>query len=189
MSATHGHERASQGMWACGARPWKGPRGRRSAATLRGVSLDFVKRIPTPAEHRLLAESVGWHDAFAWEAMPASLAASLAGVVVLDAGQPIAMGRVVGDGAFYFYVQDVVVAPEHQGQDVVVAPEHQGQGVGGRIVESLVEQVERIGPPKSFIGLFAAGRAAALYERLGFAAHPGMTGMFRVVQEPAVAQG
>ena len=142
------------------------------------MSLDFVNRIPTPAEHRLLAESVGWHDAFAWEAMPASLAASLAGVVVLDAGQPIGMGRVVGDGAFYFYVQDVVVAPEHQ-----------GQGVGGRIVESLVEQVERIGPPKSFVGLFAAGRAAALYERRGFAAHRGMTGMFRVVQEPAVAQG
>lgn len=137
------------------------------------MSFEFLARVPTPAEHRLLAESVGWHDAFAWEAMPASLSASVAGVVVMYDGQPVGMGRVIGDGAFYFYVQDVAVAPEHQ-----------GNGIGTVIVESLIEQVERIGPPKSFIGLFAAGRATALYEQHGFAAHPGMAGMFRVVQQP-----
>lgn len=142
------------------------------------MSYDFQLRVPTPDEHRILAESVGWHDAFAWDAMPASLAASVAGVVVLHDGRPVGMGRVVGDGAFYFYVQDVVVTPELH-----------GQGIGTRIVDCLVEQVERIAPPKSFIGLFAAGRASALYERHGFAAHPGMVGMFRVVQEPVVASG
>lgn len=136
------------------------------------VSFEFLARVPTPAEHRLLAESVGWHHAFAWEAMPASLSASVAGVVVLYDGRPVGMGRVVGDGAFYFYVQDVVVAPEHQ-----------GNGIGTVIVESLLEQVEAVAPPRSFVGLFAAGRAASLYERAGFAVPPGMTGMFRVVRE------
>ncbi|HSE09861.1 MAG TPA: GNAT family N-acetyltransferase [Nocardioidaceae bacterium] len=142
------------------------------------MSFEFLRRVPTPQEHRLLAESVGWHDAFAWEALPASLSASVAGVVVLHEGQPIGMGRVVGDGAFYFYVQDVVVCPERQ-----------GIGIGTVIVESLIEQVEQIAPPKSFIGLFAAGGAAALYERHGFAARSGMTGMFRVVQQAAVPAG
>lgn len=141
------------------------------------MAFEFLSRVPTPAEHRLLAESVGWHDAFAWEAMPASLAASVAGVVVRYDGQPVGMGRVIGDGAFYFYVQDVAVAPEHQ-----------GNGIGTVIVESLIEQVERIGPPKSFIGLFAAGRAASLYEGHGFEAHPGMTGMFRLAQQPSATQ-
>ena len=140
------------------------------------MSFEFLARVPTPAEHRLLAESVGWHDAFAWEAMPASLSASVAGVVVMYDGQPVGMGRVIGDGAFYFYVQDVAVAPEHQ-----------GNGIGTVIVESLIEQVERIGPPRSFIGLFAAGRAFALYAQHGFATHPGMAGMFRVVQQPTPA--
>jgi GNAT superfamily N-acetyltransferase len=135
------------------------------------MSLEFFARVPSADEHRLLAESVGWTDAFAWEAMPASLSASVAGVVVLDGARPVGMGRVVGDGAFYFYVQDVVVVPAMQ-----------GKGIGKVIVESLVDQVERIAPPKSFIGLFAAGRAAALYERHGFAQHAGMTGMFRLVQ-------
>jgi GNAT superfamily N-acetyltransferase len=140
------------------------------------VSFEFLPRVPTVDEHRLLAESVGWGDAFAWEAMPASLSASVAGVVVLYDGQPVGMGRVIGDGSFYFYVQDVVVLPEHQ-----------GHGIGTVIVESLIEQVEQVAAPKSFVGLFAAGRAAALYERHGFAAHPGMTGMFRVVQSPVAA--
>jgi GNAT superfamily N-acetyltransferase len=140
------------------------------------VPFDILARIPTPVEHRLLCESVGWQDAFEWEAMPASLAASVAGVVVLDEGRPIGMGRVVGDGVFYFYIQDVAVLPEYQ-----------ERGIGTRILESLVEQVERVASPKGFIGLFAAGRAAALYERHGFAAHPGMTGMFQVVQQPAAA--
>ena len=142
------------------------------------MSFEFLPRVPTPDEHRLLAESVGWHDAFAWEAMPASLASSVAGVVVLYDGRPIGMGRVIGDAAFYFYVQDVVVVPEHQ-----------GIGIGTVILESLIEQVERSAPPKSFIGLFAAGRAAALYERHGFEAHAGMAGMFRVVQPSAASVG
>lgn len=137
------------------------------------MSFEFLARVPTPAEHRLLAESVGWGHAFDWAAMPASLSASVAGVVVTYDGRPVGMGRVVGDGVFYFYVQDVAVVPEHQ-----------GHGIGTVIVESLVEQVEQVAPPKSFIGLFAAGRAASLYERHGFAAHPGMTGMSRVVPEP-----
>lgn len=141
------------------------------------MSPELVSRVPSSAEHRLLAESVGWHDAFAWEAMPASLAASVAGVVVLDGAQPVGMGRVVGDGAFYFYVQDVVVVPELQ-----------GRGIGAAIVDRLVEQVEQVAPPRSFIGLFAAGHATTLYERHGFAQHPGMTGMFRVVQ-PRVSAG
>lgn len=140
------------------------------------MSLEFLARVPSADEHRLLAESAGWHDAFAWEAMPASLSASVAGVVVLDGARLVGMGRVVGDGAFYFYVQDVVVVPEMQ-----------AQGIGAVIVQSLVEQVERVAPPRSFIGLFAAGGAVALYERHGFAAHPGMTGMFRVVQEASTA--
>ena len=142
------------------------------------MSYEFLHRPPTPAEHRLLAESVGWGHGFAWDAMPASLAASFAGVVVLHEGGPVAMGRVVGDGAYYFYVQDVAVLPGHQ-----------HAGLGRRIVQQLVAEVARVAPPKAFIGLFATNQAVGLYDGHGFAQHPGMTGMFRVVPaaEPAVS--
>lgn len=134
------------------------------------MTLEYVDRVPVPAEHRRLAESVGWTHAFDWDAMPASLAASVCGVVVERHGEAVAMGRVVGDGAFYFYVQDVVVLPELQ-----------RQGVGDEVLRRLVARVEALAPPKAFIGLFAAGESARLYERHGFAVHQGMTGMFRVV--------
>jgi GNAT superfamily N-acetyltransferase len=135
------------------------------------MTYEYLPRVATPAEHRLVAEAVGWDHAFDWSAMPLSLARSVAGVVVLHEGGPVGMGRVIGDGAFYFYVQDVAVMPEHQ-----------GRGVGGEIVDRLWAQIETLAPPKGFVGLFAAGPAARLYERRGFAAHPGMAGMFRVVQ-------
>ena len=137
------------------------------------MDLQYVDRVPTPVEHRMLADSVGWTHAFAWDAMPASLAGSFCGVTVLRDGTAVAMGRVVGDGTFYFYVQDVVVHPELH-----------GRGIGNEVLRRLVAQVNGVAPPKAFVGLFAAGESSAFYERHGFAAHQGMTGMFRVVPDP-----
>lgn len=134
------------------------------------MSIEYVDRVPSAAEHRLLSDSVGWTHAFDWSAMPASLAASVCGVTVLRDGEPVGMGRVVGDGVFYFYVQDVVVLPELH-----------GRGIGNEVLRRLVARVDEIAPPKAFIGLFAAGTSTAFYERHGFAVHDGMAGMFRVV--------
>jgi GNAT superfamily N-acetyltransferase len=133
---------------------------------------EYVDRLPTPGEHQMLCESVGWGPAFDFSAMPASLAGSFCGVTVLRDGAAVAMGRVIGDGTYYFYVQDVVVLPELH-----------GQGIGNEVLRRLVAQVDAVAPPKAFIGLFAAGSSTDFYERHGFAVHDGMTGMFRVVPE------
>jgi GNAT superfamily N-acetyltransferase len=134
------------------------------------VSYTYVERVTTPQEHRALARAVGWGDAFVWDVVPASLAASVCGVVAVQDARVVGMGRVIGDGAFYFYLQDVAVDPAHQ-----------GRGVGSELVTRLLLQVERVAPPDAFVGLFAAEASGALYERYGFAVHPGMTGMYRGV--------
>lgn len=129
-------------------------------------------RVPTADEHRRLAGAVGWADAFWWESMPASLAGSTCGVVVHDhAGTLVGMGRVVGDGAFYFYVEDVAVDPGHR-----------GQGLGRRIVEALVDQVRGIAPGHCFVGLFATPAAERLYQRLGWEEKE-MRGMWRMLRD------
>ena len=75
----------------------------------------FANAVPTVDQHGSLAVAVGWADSFRWEAMPASLAGSVCGVVAFaETGEAVAMGRVVGDGAFYFYIQDVAVHPDHR---------------------------------------------------------------------------
>ena len=88
---------------------------------------------------------------------------------VFHTGQPIGMGRVVGDGAIFFYLQDIAVVPEHQ-----------GCGVGARIVDRLIAYLSSAAPERAFVGLFAAAGKQPFYERYGFRAHSALTGMFQV---------
>lgn len=136
----------------------------------------LVTRMPTPGEHRSLAEAVGWSHAFEWETMPASLDGSVFGVVAIDDGQVVGMGRLVGDGIKYFYVQDLAVRPSHQ-----------GRGVGTVLLRRLLDHVARTAPATAFVGLFATPGAVSLYQRAGFA-FGDMSGMVRLV-EPEAASG
>ena len=130
----------------------------------------LLDRLPTPAEHRRLAEAVGWTTAFDWDTMPASLAASLAGVVALDGDNAVGMGRLVGDGVKYFYVQDLAVLPAYQ-----------GAGIGTALLRRLLDHVTSTAPSTAFVGLFATDEAVSLYQRNGFT-RGDMTGMFRLVE-------
>lgn len=126
-------------------------------------------RLPTPEEHRHLALRVGWEHGFHWPALAASLQSSLAGVVALDGNEVVGMGRLVGDGEMYFYIQDVAVDPAYQ-----------GRGIGQKIVEALLHYVRETSQGPVFVGLFATDAALPLYERNGFS-RGDMTGMFRLV--------
>lgn len=130
------------------------------------------RRVATPAEHRRLAEAVGWGAAFDWPTTPASLDASLFGVVARGSGETVGMGRLVGDGVKYFYVQDVAVDPAWQ-----------GRGIGQAIVEALLGWIAEIAPAAAFVGLFATEAAMPLYRRTGFGTE-GLQGMARLV-DPA----
>ena len=75
----------------------------------------FLDTVPTLAEHPGLSDQVGWADSFRWSAMAASLAGSCCGTVVFDhTDNSWGMGRAVGDGAFFFYLQDIAVLPDHR---------------------------------------------------------------------------
>lgn len=140
--------------------------------TIPHVPYTAVDRVATLAEHRQLAGLVGWEDSFRWEAMPGSLAGSSCGTVVLDeAGAIVAMGRVVGDGAFFFYVQDVAVHPQHR-----------HRGLGTMVVERLQAQVTALAGGTAFLGLFSTPDAESLYQRTGFARRPGLTGMWQILK-------
>ena len=133
----------------------------------------YLERIPSADEHRALWEAVGWGALDARMAV-ASLANTLHGVVVYHGEQLVGMGRMVGDGAMYFYIQDVAVLPEHQ-----------RQGIGRGILERLIRYAQSRRSPEglAFTGLFAAEGTEAFYEAFGFRNHaPGMTGMFTVYE-------
>lgn len=140
-------------------------------------SYTVAERLATPEEYRALCIAVGWEQVMNFAAAPAALARSLYGVVALRDGLAAGMGRVVGDGAIFFSLQDIAVLPEHQ-----------GAGLGAQIVESLLGYVARTAPPQAFVSLFAVAGKQPFYERFGFHAHPALTGMFQVTPLALAAQ-
>ncbi|MDE5596845.1 MAG: GNAT family N-acetyltransferase [Lachnospiraceae bacterium] len=81
-------------------------------------------------------------------------------------GKVIGMGRLVGDGAMYWYLQEIIVLPEYQ-----------GKGIGKSIVNRLIEHIksEAVQGTKIEIGLTAVKGKEPFYEKFGFSVCP--TGM------------
>lgn len=112
-------------------------------------------RLPTLLEYRQLCESVGWGHVMNFDVTESALENSVAGFTIqLENGLVIAMGRIVGDGAIYFYIQDVVVAPDYQ-----------KQGIGTAILSSLFDYLRENAPSKSFVGLFSTPHAVEFYKK------------------------
>ncbi|MFE9655711.1 GNAT family N-acetyltransferase [Micromonospora sp. NPDC006431] len=129
----------------------------------------LVDRLPTVEEFVAVTTAVGWTEAYDPAAIPASLAASLHGVVAVEGDRVIGIGRLIGDGAIYYYLQDLAVVPEWQ-----------RRGVGAAILDRLEEWIAGRASSRTFVGLFATGESVSLYRRFGYAVHDEMTGMFRV---------
>lgn len=88
-----------------------------------------------------------------------ALANDLFDVSVLHDGKVIGMDRLVGDGAMYWYLQEIIVLPEYQ-----------GQGLGRRIVNRLLEYIKETALPgtKIEVGLTSVKGKEPFYEKLGF---------------------
>ena len=132
-------------------------------------SYQLVSRTPSIAEYFAISKAVGWQDAINYEAAAIALPNSIYSVVVEHKQQAIGMGRIVGDGAIFFYIQDIAVKPTYQ-----------GLGIGTAIMNHLVDYIGRTAPDKAFIGLFAAPNTHRFYEQFGFLSNLGLSGLYQV---------
>ena len=138
----------------------------------------ILDRVATPEEHAELARSVGWESHFDDRLRADALAASVAGVVCVDAsGRVIGAARAVGDGLQYAYVQDVMVHPACN-----------DDGIATAMVERLLELLQPGPGTELFVGLFASDAAVGVYESLGFTTE-GAVGMHRRIAVPAETPG
>ncbi len=89
----------------------------------------------------------------------AALAGSWACVRAVDAatGECVGMGRVIGDGGWYFLIADMAVLPEHQ-----------RRGIGDAILVHLLSAIRAGAPPGAFVTLLADAPGRPLYLRHGF---------------------
>ena len=77
------------------------------------------------------------------------------------------MGRLIGDGGWYFHVVDMAVLPGHQ-----------RRGLGDAILSALMNQIRDSAPGGAYVNMLADPPGRTLYERHGFSdTAPGSVGM------------
>ncbi|MDN6400250.1 MAG: GNAT family N-acetyltransferase [Brachybacterium sp.] len=69
---------------------------------------------------------------------------------------PAAMGRVIGDGTWYFHLADIATDPVHQ-----------RRGLGRAVLEALVARIDAAAPPHPCIALLADPPGQPLHRLLG----------------------
>jgi ribosomal protein S18 acetylase RimI-like enzyme len=104
---------------------------------------------------------------------PAQAQAGIAGawaavhVVHVPTTAPVGMGRVIGDGGWYFHIIDMAVLPDHQ-----------RRGLGDTILTALLDRIRAAAPPGAWVNLLADPPGRRLYTRHGFTeTAPGSVGM------------
>jgi ribosomal protein S18 acetylase RimI-like enzyme len=88
-------------------------------------------------------------------------------VVHAPTGRAVAMGRVIGDGGWYFHIIDMATLPDHQ-----------RRGLGAMVLDHLLAEIRQRAPAGAWVNLLADPPGRKLYASRGFAeTAPGSIGM------------
>lgn len=112
-------------------------------------------RRPTADEYVDLRRSVGWKIP-AVRDVERALEATKVSAIATDGATVVGLGRVVGDGAFYSFVVDLIVRPEAQGRGI------------GRMLLSTLEREVANGSSTGVLQLVADEDVTPFYESLGY---------------------
>ena len=118
---------------------------------------------PSIDEFVSLRAKVGWQSG-ALSMIETSLNNSLFHVTIYEKTKLVGMGRVIGDGAMYFYIQDVVVDPQYQ-----------NLGIGAALMEQIESYLAVAAKEGATIGLLAAKGKEAFYQRYSYIERPSDT--------------
>lgn len=129
------------------------------------MDIQLIDNTLTAEDYIYLRSAVGFSKTPLIQTQKA-LSNGLFSVVAEWNGKKVGMGRLVGDGIMYWYIQDVAILPEYQ-----------GKGIGKAIVQRLMQYVKENSIPGTYttIGLMAAKGKDEFYEKLGFISRPNET--------------
>ena len=125
----------------------------------------------TVQEYQTLRHTTDWFQ-LDDETVGKSLESDLFSICIYSGDLIIGMGRIVGDGAIYFYIQDIIVVPEMQ-----------GKGIGKMIMDEIEDYLQKNAFHNSFVGLMAASGVEKFYHQFGYktrdADKPGMSKLIK----------
>ena len=111
---------------------------------------------PDLEEFIALRSKVGWGETPSQLAETA-LKNSLFHVVARYENNLVGMARIVGDGAMFFYIQDLIVEPDYQ-----------NNGIGNLLMQNLESYLSKVAFKGSTIGLLSASGKEPFYSRYGY---------------------
>lgn len=117
----------------------------------------LVSAPPTVDDYLRLREVSGLTPKRAEQAGPALRNSWAWRTVQTREGETVAMGRLVGDGGWYFLVADMATLPEHQ-----------QRGLGRAVLTDLLDEIRDRAPAGAYVTLMADLPGQRLYEQLGF---------------------
>jgi ribosomal protein S18 acetylase RimI-like enzyme len=118
----------------------------------------LIQAAPTVEDYLILRRRSGLTPRTREQAVAALSGSWFACHILHEAiGQPVAMGRVLGDGGWYFHVVDLAVLPERQ-----------RLGLGDAVLTELLRHVQENAPPGAYVNLLADPPGRRLYARHGF---------------------
>ncbi|MBB1277626.1 GNAT family N-acetyltransferase [Pseudoalteromonas sp. SR43-3] len=94
--------------------------------------------------------------------LKASIENSLFWVAVYHIDKLIGTGRIIGDGAMYFYIQDVIVAPSYQ-----------KQGIGHLVMTHIEDYLSNTCSNGATIALLSARGKESFYTQYGYVKRDG----------------
>ena len=125
------------------------------------MNINFRAGLPTNDQFWKLFQTTGWNENYRLspDELIQALRSSWYVLGAYDNEQLVGFGRLVSDGIVHAMIYDLIVLPEYQ-----------GQGIGGKILERLIEKCRETGIRD--IQLFCAKGKRSFYERRGFVARP-----------------
>nr|WP_299339759.1 GNAT family N-acetyltransferase [Allomuricauda sp.] len=120
------------------------------------VRLRIEKRSPTREEYQSLGSQSDWNTVEN-QFEKIAFGKEVYSVVVLDGLNMVGMGRVIGDGAIYFNIQDLMVHPAYNSKKV-----------GGLVMDNIEGYFKTIASRHAYIGLTVTSGTKEFYKKYGF---------------------
>lgn len=122
------------------------------------MELVYSNKIPTASDYNDLTNNVDWGKRDE-KIVEIALEQSLYCVCVYDNSKLIGFARIIGDGAIFLYIQDVMVNKEYQNMNI-----------GKEIMNQLLEKIEDYKKinPNARVYLGASKGKEGFYRKFGF---------------------
>lgn len=124
------------------------------------MDIELLRREATVDEFIEMRKSVGWGYPDK-EAIKVGLENNLFSICIERGNELIGYGRVIGDGGFTLYIQDIIIKPQYQ-----------KMGLGSKIMTEIMGYIKENYTSGSMVCLMAAKEKEGFYRKFGFIERP-----------------